>query len=91
MVLSVAFFVIAVSFILNILFNKGEKKLVTATIVEVYNNDSWGCGGSMTTIKTEEGFVYKICGSYCVVGNKFKGYWTEGAVEKSLNGFSVAK
>lgn len=91
MVLSVTFFVIAVSFLLNILFNKGEKKLVTATIVEVYNNDSWGCGGFVATIKTKDGFVDKICGSYGVVGDKFKGYWTEGAVEKNLNGFSVAK
>lgn len=89
--LSVTFFVIGISFLLNIMFNKGETKFVTATIVSIYEDGGWECDGVKTAIKTEGGFVDSVCGSYGNVGDKFKGYWTEGAAEKSLNGFSLTK
>jgi len=92
--LVVAVLGLALTFIYPMVQN-GETKKVTATIVGIYHEDpeEWGCVGTnvKTSVKTEEGFVDQICGSYGGIGEQITGYWTEGAADNMKNGFKTVK
>jgi hypothetical protein len=68
----------------------GTDRQVDAVIIKVVDDKSkMGCVGvdKRTIVRTAEGFTSTLCGEYGQAGDKVRGYWREGSLDATQNGF----
>ena len=72
----------------------GQTTEVDVTIIKLATEDkdsNWGCSGTntRTLYKGSNNHIGYLCGDYGNVGDTFKLYYTTGAFDPAMNGFSM--
>lgn len=73
----------------------GTTTPITMTITHIMPDTKtfWGCPGqdTRTYLRSEEGKMAFICGTWGKPGDKISGYWTEGHWDGDRNGFRLSR